>query len=127
MLATTSIYAALLTALLLILSTRVIILRNRERVSIGTGNSEALLRATRVQGNFSEYVPLGLILMGLNELQNVSNWQIHLLGGLLILGRILHFLGVSGNEKSLPPRIAGMAMTFTMLGLASIQLLFAAL
>ncbi|CUH80243.1 Inner membrane protein YecN [Tritonibacter multivorans] len=127
MLATTSLYAALLTAMLLFLSARVIVLRNRERVAIGTGQSEALLRATRVQGNFSEYVPLGLILMGLCEAQGVPGWQIHLFGALLFFGRVSHFIGVSGDEKSLRPRIVGMVMTFTMLAMAGLRLLFVAL
>lgn len=127
MFAITSLYAALLTAMLLVLSIRVIALRNRERVSIGTGQSEALLRATRVQGNFSEYVPIGLILMGLCEAQAVPSWQIHFFGALLLLGRISHFIGVSGAEKSLLPRIAGMIMTFTMLAVAALRLVFAAL
>ena len=127
MFAITSLYAALLTAMLLVLSVRVIALRNRERVSIGTGQSESLLRATRVQGNFSEYVPIGLILMGLCEAQAVPGWQIHFFGALLLLGRISHFIGVSGAEKSLLPRIAGMIMTFTMLAVSALRLVFAAL
>lgn len=124
MLAITSLYAALLTGWLLFLSVRVIILRNKERVSIGTGKSTALLRAARVQGNFSEYVPIGLILMGLCEAQGVAGWQVHGLGLLLLFGRISHMIGVSGQERSLLPRIAGMVMTFTGLAVGALRLLF---
>ncbi|MQQ07645.1 glutathione metabolism protein [Epibacterium sp. SM1979] len=123
----TSFYAAVLTIFLIFLSARVIILRNSERVAIGTGKSEPLLRAARVQGNFSEYVPIGLVLMALCEAQGVASWQIHCLGAMLLVGRVSHFIGVSGQERSLIPRIVGMVLTFTMLALAAVRLLVLAL
>ena len=63
----TPLYAALLGCLLVYLSIRVIRLRRRFKVAIGAGGEAAIERAARVQANFSEYVPIGLILLLLAE------------------------------------------------------------
>ncbi len=62
-------YAALLGFLLVYLSIRVIRLRRRFKVAIGAGGEAAIERAARVQANFSEYVPMALILLLLAEIQ----------------------------------------------------------
>ncbi len=56
-------YAALLGFLLVYLSIRVIRLRRRLEVAIGAGGEAAIERAARVQANFSEYLPIALILL----------------------------------------------------------------
>ena len=58
-----AIYAALLALLFLALSVLVIRQRLRSRTVIGLGEAEGLLRASRAQGNFAEYVPILLILL----------------------------------------------------------------
>jgi len=59
----TPVYAAILVALFLSLSVRVIGLRRRLKVAVGDGGSEPLLRAIRAQANFAEYVPFSLLLI----------------------------------------------------------------
>ena len=86
----TSLYAAPLALMYIVLAARVVNLRTSERVSLGTGESEALLRATRIHGNFSEYVPFTLLLMALAEMGGAWPWLIHGLGLALIAGRLLH-------------------------------------
>ncbi len=65
-------YAALLGFLLVYLSIRVIRLRRRLKVAIGAGGEAAIERAARVQANFSEYVPIALILLLLAEIQGAA-------------------------------------------------------
>ena len=68
-------YAALLGFLLVHLSIRVIRLRRRLKVAIGVGGEAAIERAARVQANFSEYVPIALILLLLAEIQGARPWS----------------------------------------------------
>jgi uncharacterized membrane protein YecN with MAPEG domain len=61
----TALYAALLTMLFVVLSVRVIAMRRGSGAALGDGGNPELLRRIRVQGNFAEYVPLGLVLLRL--------------------------------------------------------------
>ena len=63
----TAFYAALLAALFLYLSVRVIGWRRDRRVEFGHGEDFELLRRMRVHANFAEYVPFAIVLMGLAE------------------------------------------------------------
>ena len=76
----TALYAALLTALFVALSVRVVAARRGSGAALGDGGNPDLLRRIRVQGNFAEYVPLALILSGLAEGLHTSVWLLHLLG-----------------------------------------------
>lgn len=122
----TAIYAAILALMLVALSAHVIMVRNKENVFLGTGEAQPLLRATRAHGNFVEYVPMGLILLGLIEALGGAAWQLHALGLLLVGGRICHFIGVGTAAAPLSLRVGGMLLTFVMLTLAGLRLLAAA-
>ena len=63
----TTFYASLLGLLFIFLSARVSTNRRRAKVSLGLGEDVGLERANRAQGNFIEYVPIGLILLLLLE------------------------------------------------------------
>ncbi len=60
-------------------------------------------------GNWAEYVPLVLILMGLLEAQRTSLYLLHALGIALIVGRVLHAWGLSRSSGRSFGRAAGMA------------------
>ena len=107
----TSLYAALLSVVFVILSVRVIRLRRDGGIGLGDGGERTLLRAIRAHGNFSEYVPLALLLMLLAELSHRPPWIIHALGVLLLLGRGLHAAGLSRQPDWAFGRVAGMACT----------------
>lgn len=109
----TPVYAALLALLYVFLSLRVIGVRRSDKVSLGDGGSEELQRRIRVHGNFAEYVPIGLILMTLAEMQSRSIYALHAIGLCLVAGRVLHALGVTGRQAT--PRVVGMVLTFTAL------------
>ncbi|NJO55520.1 MAG: hypothetical protein HC834_03235 [Rhodospirillales bacterium] len=122
----TPIYAGLLTILFIVLSVRVIRRRQAARVTLGDGGDETLLRRSRAQANFAEYVPLGLLLMALVELQDKPAWCVHLIGVLLLVGRVVHAYGFSRTPEPLRLRVAGMAMTFSALGVGAVACLIPA-
>ena len=116
----TALYAALLTALFVVLSVRVIAARRGSGVALGDSGNPELLRRIRVQGNFAEYVPLALILLGLAEGLHTSAWLLHLLGLALLIGRLLHAYGVSRTNEQFVFRVSGVVFTLTMLISAAI-------
>lgn len=113
--ATTSLYAGLLTPLYLWLTFRVIRFRRGERVDMGTGESRLLGRYVRAHANFAEYAPLGLLLLALLELGGRPGQLLHLLGAALLAGRLLHAWSFSVAELRLRSRTAGMALTITVI------------
>lgn len=63
----TAIFTGLLALMLVGISVRVTILRAKKKIDLFDGGDPELGRALRVQGNFIEYVPMALALMGLVE------------------------------------------------------------
>lgn len=123
----TSLFAGLLTLLLLVLSFRIIRLRWRDKVGIGTGESLDLKVAVRIHGNFIEYVPLALILLALLEWQGVSAQWLYALGGLLFVARVNHAIGLTKTAGVSIYRTIGVLGTFLMLLIAAIHLIVLAL
>lgn len=115
----TSLFAAILTLLYITLAVRIIRLRWTEQVGIGTGQSMPLKAAVRVHGNFSEYVPLALILLGLIELQGGSPVLLYGLGGLLFVARVFHAIGLTRSIGVTIYRTIGVLGTFAMLLVSS--------
>jgi uncharacterized membrane protein YecN with MAPEG domain len=62
----------------MVLSFRTIQQRRNARVELGTGEDAELLRLYRVHANFTEYVPLALVLLGLAESLKASHALLHL-------------------------------------------------
>ncbi len=116
----TAFYAALAAFFLIYLSFRVIGARRRARVAIGDGEDRTLQRRIRAHGNFAEYAPLALILMGLAEAQGAPLWTVHVLGLALLAGRALHAYGVCQDPEPLKYRQAGMALTFAVLAVGGL-------
>lgn len=116
-------WAALLALLYLALSGLVIRQRYRTRTAIGLGSGEGLLRAARAHGNFSEYVPLALVLMLILEQGGTAPWLLHGLGAGLLLGRAAHAVGISRSPEQLRFRQLGMLLTFGVLLVAALALL----
>jgi uncharacterized protein len=108
-------YAAALAVMYVGLAGLVIRQRFKSRVGLGDGQQPALVKAVRIHGNFAEYVPLLLILLLLLEIQGSALWQLHLVGGLTLLGRISHAIGLSKSSGTSLPRMIGMMSTFIAL------------
>jgi uncharacterized protein len=107
----TPLYASLLALLFVALSVRALRLRKTLRIAIGDSGNAAMLRAMRVHSNFAEYVPLGLILISMVELQAAAPLLVHGLGIALLAGRAAHAWGVSQVRENFAFRVFGMAMT----------------
>jgi len=118
MLKLTAIYAAILTFVYVKLTLNVINLRRQNEVSLGDGGREDLQQAIRSHGNFAEYVPLGLILLGCLEANHIHWTIVLLLGGVFTTGRLFYakaFLEVTPNMEL---RVRG--MKFTLWGLQAL-------
>lgn len=119
----TAFYASLLALCYLYLSFSVIGARRGARVSVGDGGNSDLARAVRVHGNFSEYVPITLILLACLESLAPQQWVLHAGACALLFGRLLHAYGLRHHEGVSWQRIAGMLLTFSsMLFLAGTNL-----
>ncbi|MCH2454072.1 MAG: MAPEG family protein [Idiomarina sp.] len=111
----TGFYAGLLALLYLILAARIIRLRWKYRVGIGTGGEDELKVAVRVHGNFIEYVPFILILLGIIEVQGGAAGLVHGIGIATLIARISHVIGLT---KTIGPsifRTIGVLGTFAVL------------
>jgi uncharacterized membrane protein YecN with MAPEG domain len=119
MLLMTSIIAAILTIIFVKLSFAVIGLRRKNKVGLGNGGYDDLERAIRAQGNFAEYVPIGLILIACLELNGAPWWLVILPGIALIIGRLIHAKGINEPPPNFSSRVLGMKFTFgTLITLA---------
>jgi uncharacterized membrane protein YecN with MAPEG domain len=119
----TYITAGLSGLLLFLLSWRVIQIRRRAKISLGDGGDSRLLARIRAHGNFAEYVPVCLILIGLIEYRTGPSTPLWVLGLGLIAVRIAHLIGMdlpAGNAF----RMVGTGGTFLVLILLSAWTLF---
>jgi uncharacterized membrane protein YecN with MAPEG domain len=123
MLQATAFWAALLAPVYLWLSLRVIGLRRRLKVGIGTGGQPAIERAMRAQANFAEYVPFALLLLALAEAGGAPAAVIHALGATLLAGRAAHGWGITREKEDFRFRVAGMGATFGVIGCGAIAAL----
>ena len=123
MLPITSIIAAVLTIIFINLSFAVISLRRKNKVGLGTGGYLDLERAIRAQGNFVEYVPFGIILIAILELNGAPWWLVLVPGVALIIGRLIHAKGIRTPQPDFSKRVLGMMFTFgTLISLVILNL-----
>ncbi|MDH5180499.1 MAG: MAPEG family protein [Gammaproteobacteria bacterium] len=92
-------------------------------VAFGDGDDEVLKRRRVAFGNFVEYVPICLVMLGLLEYHNASNTLVWTVGGLLIASRCTHALSVLFTNNP-APKAAGMFMTYGAFIVPAIWLLF---
>ena len=123
----TTIFASLFTILYIFLSFRVGYFRGSPVMRLifkmdDKINENKLVRNVRSHGNFSEYVPLFLILLLILEIKNETPFLYLLITCLIFLyGRIAHAICFSFYEFNPFLRISG--MLFTYLGLAMLSFL----
>jgi uncharacterized membrane protein YecN with MAPEG domain len=120
MLFVTAVFAGILALMFIKLSFDVIGFRRKNKISLGAGGVEELERAIRAHGNFAEYVPFALFLIGALELNDGPLELVALLGLLLVIGRYFHAKGINEPPPDFTNRVRGMKLTFAALGLAAI-------
>jgi uncharacterized protein len=120
----TALYAGALGILLVLISVRVSVLRGKFKVMFGDGGQEDLLRAIRGQGNFIEYVPLALLLIGIVEWEGMRPWVVHTLAGGLLASRVIHYWGLTARQNA--GRGIGTTVTWLVLVIAGLIILYRA-
>jgi uncharacterized membrane protein YecN with MAPEG domain len=130
----TAITAALMGLMFIPLTARVIMARGAQKISLGDGSggtvafgedrsASPLLVAVRAHGNFAENVPLCLVLMGIAEAEGAARLLMVALGVMLVVGRVMHVLGL-GRPVPNVFRAGGVVLTFFVLSIASIAILW---
>lgn len=115
----TALWAGLLGILMLLLAARVVRTRVSENVLFGDGGNVVMLQHVRVHGNFVEYVPLGLVLLLILELNGTPALILNLLGGSLLVARLLHAFGLARTTGTSFGRFVGTVATWLVLLAAS--------
>jgi len=108
----TALYAGILGLLMTALAINVTVHRARLHVQIGDGGNPQMQRMIRLHGNAAEYLPLGLILMGLYELDGGLHPALHAAGIALIVGRVLHVWGMWNTVETNFGRVTGPTLTW---------------
>ncbi|MEE4329663.1 MAG: MAPEG family protein [Wenzhouxiangella sp.] len=110
-------YTGLLGLMLIALSLRVVALRRRHKIGLGSGDRPELELAIRAQANFCEYAPLGVLLLLLLEASGAAHAiALHILGLALVVGRFLHgFVGLNRTAGVSTGRFVGTLMTWLMI------------
>lgn len=123
---TTATFAGLFGLIYVGLTAWIMISRTAFDTLQGDGGNRTLEKRVRVHGNFQEYVPLGLILIGLLEGGGGRHGLVLTLLLLLLIGRVLHPFGLFAAPGSAPMfacRGGGMLLTLLAIAIAAIALL----
>jgi uncharacterized protein len=99
------------------LAIRVGQVRTKEKVSVGDGGNDSVIRRMRAHSNFSEFTPIVLILLGLVEMATGTSMILWAAGGLYLVGRILHGIGMDGWSAG-----RGAGILITMVATAALGL-----
>ncbi len=119
----TLLIAAICALLYVFLSLRVILTRFRgEKLAVESEIDHRLQTRIRVHGNFIEYVPFALLLMGFLEISGASQSHLLWMGGILIAARIAHAVGLPLKPPN-PWRAFGIMGTLGVLIAESIDAL----
>jgi len=114
-------YAGLLALLFLMLSARVSAGRYKHKISIGDGGEKDMVKRIRVQANCAEYVPIGILMLVLAEMQGMPGWLVHFFGLTLLTGRIMHAYGLGSSPQVPKFRIWGMYLTVGMIAVTALS------
>ncbi|MDA8870798.1 MAPEG family protein [Rhizobiaceae bacterium] len=122
-----------LAGLYIVLTMRVIDARRAAGVSIGDGGDALLSRRMRGQANFTENVPITLLVMVVTELQTVTvlpnafSILFALAAVAFVLGRVLHGCAFCFSDNWPFGRMGGMLLTFGSMIVLILLAIFAVL
>ena len=89
---TTLFFAAIFGVMHVFFTLRVGGYRMRSKISLGDGGDNELRNRIRAHGNFIENVPIALLLMLLNDLAGTSETILTILGSILLVSRLVHYV-----------------------------------
>ncbi len=109
-------YASILALIFAALSLNVAIRRGTGGPSYGPGDDNELMGMMRAQQNFAEYVPLILIVLAGLEMTGADATWLRILGGSLVVARVLHAAGLIIGPGFIIGRGIGALGTILILG-----------
>jgi len=119
----TALTASVLTLLLIILSIDAIKRRKRLGVAFGDGGDPGLASAIRAHANLTEYMPIGLTLIGLLEAHGANRIVLGTMATLFVAGRYLHANGLYRRDPAFnAPRSMGISATILLLAAMALWL-----
>jgi uncharacterized membrane protein YecN with MAPEG domain len=110
----TPLYAGLLALWFLVLSVRVVRIRQRG-IAFGDNGDVNHARVIRAQANFAEYVPLALLMMGFLEASRFSIYVLHAFGIALLVARLCHGAALSFGWQPRFGRVTGAGLTLIVM------------
>ncbi len=113
--------------LLMVLSGLVVRLRQKHKIALGDGGVLELARAVRTFGNATEYVPTGMAALAVMAVVNAPPAAIHIVGFLLLAGRVIHAVGLFNTGGASIPRAIGIVLTWLGYLFAAVVLLLYAI
>ncbi|MBQ0832516.1 MAPEG family protein [Marinobacter sp.] len=121
----TGVFAAVLGILLLVLSAHVVKFRLKYNKGMGVTDDPDFEAAVRAHGNLVEYAPIGLIMLGIAELNGVASGFVYWAGMALVVGRLLHAWGmINGQGNTHKARALGVVLTWLAILAAAVMLLW---
>ncbi|MGC6534635.1 MAG: MAPEG family protein [Parvibaculales bacterium] len=119
----TIIFAAIFGVLHVIFTLRVGGYRFTSKINFGDGGDMELRNRMRGHGNFIENVPIGLLLLLLNELNGLADSWLIALGSVFLLSRVVHYLMIVTHRLPVVLRPLSMLGTLGTILTAAILLL----
>jgi uncharacterized protein len=118
-----ALWSGLLILLMLVLSGIVVSGRRKHMVSFGDGGNPDLLAASRAFGNCAEYATPGMVALLLLAAVGTPVWMVHAVGATLLVGRVVHALGLLFQTGPSLGRVIGMLLTWVALLTAAVALI----
>ena len=109
---TTLMFAAIFGVLHVIFTLRGGAYRFKSGISLGDGEDKELRNRIRAHGNFIENVPIALLLLLLNDLNGLADGTLMILGSLLLVSRVLHYVMIV--SRALPVVLRPISMIGTL-------------
>jgi len=110
----TALYGALNAIFNILLASRVARMRGKHKVGHGGSDAVEFLVASRTHSNNAEFVPLAIVMMALAELLGGQSAILHVYGGLLLLARIAHAIGMPRKAPNVY-RLIGVTLTWGLI------------
>ena len=109
---TTLMFAAIFGILHVIFTLRVGGYRFKSKINFGDEGDKELRNRIRAHGNFTENVPIALLLLLLNDLNGLGDSTLMILGSVLLVSRLLHYVMIV--TRSLPIVLRPISMIGTL-------------
>jgi uncharacterized membrane protein YecN with MAPEG domain len=103
----TALYAGLLGIIGIVLWGLVGRARVKAKISLNDGGIKPLVEANRRHMNWVENVPFILLLMAVAELNGGAKTWLHVMGGVLLISRLIHPFGICADNMMVWQRLVG--------------------